>query len=218
MSKPILVIGKSGSGKTRSIINLDPKETFIINVNGKDLPIKGWRKKYTPLNGSTGNLFISDDSDKIGASLQWIDKERQEIKVVVIDDFQYIMANEFMRRGKEKGYEKFTEIGQHAWTLLFDSRLFRQDLFVVFLAHSEETENGEIKCKTIGKMLDDKICIEGLFTIVLNTVYDDGKYYFETQTNGRNTTKTPEGMFAERRIDNDLKLVIDAARKYDLEN
>jgi hypothetical protein len=218
MSKPILIIGKSGSGKSRSIINLDPKETFIVNVNNKDLPIRGWQKKYTQVNEKgEGNMIANDDHEKIDNAMHWIDKKRTDIKVIVIDDFQYIMANEFMRRGKEKGYEKFTEIGMHAWNLLFNARLFRSDLFIVFLAHSEESDSGQTKCKTIGKMLDDKICIEGMFTIVLGTVYEDGKYFFETQTNGQNTLKSPEGLFPSNRIENDLNFVIQSIRKYETE-
>ena len=218
MSKPILIIGKSGSGKSRSIINLDPKETFIISAQKVDLPFRGWKNKYHVVNEKgEGNVLVTDNWEKIGAAFRWIDDKRPEIKVVIVDDFQYVMANEFMRRGKEKGYEKFTEIGQHAWTLLFDARLFRQDLFVVFMSHSEESDSGQTKCKTIGKMLDDKICIEGMFTIVLGTAYEDGKYFFETQTNGQNTLKSPEQMFPSNRIENDLNFVIQSVRKYETE-
>jgi hypothetical protein len=216
MSKPILAIGKSGSGKSRAILNLNPAKTFIINVNGKDLPFRGWRKNYTPLNKEgKGNIVSFDNHEKIRDTLNFINDKRPDIEVIIIDDFQYIMANEFMRRAKEKGFEKFTEIGQHAWDLLFQSRMLRNDLFVVFLAHSDTDDQGNSKCKTIGKLLDDKICVEGMFTIVLNTAYEDGKYFFETQTNGNNTTKSPEGMFSTNRIENDLNLVITSIKKYE---
>lgn len=216
MSKPVLIIGKSGSGKSRSMLNLDPAKTFVINVNGKDLPFKGWRKKYSPLNkDGKGNIVSLDSADKIKDTMNYVNEKRTEIESVIVDDFQYIMANEFMRRAKERGFEKFTEIGQHAWELLWQSRLLRPNLFVIFLAHSDIDDNGQSKCKTIGKLLDDKICVEGMFTVVLNTAFEDGKYYFETQTNGNNTTKSPEGMFATNRIENDLQLVINSIKKYE---
>lgn len=218
MSKPILIIGESGTGKSRSLINLNPKEVFIINVVGKDLPFKGWKSKYQTLNNNgIGNMVSIDDPEKILKSLSYIDTKRPDVKILIIDDFQYIMANEYMRRGKERGFDKFTEIGQHAWEILWASKWLRNDLFVVFLAHSDSNDNGKSKCKTIGKMLDEKICIEGMFTIVLNTVYDDGKYFFETQTNGNNTTKSPEGMFESKRIENDLNFVINSIKKYESE-
>jgi len=127
------------------------------------------------------------------------------------------MANEFMRRSGERGYDKFTEIGEHAWRLVFNARLLRQDLIVIFLSHSDTDDKGKTKVKTIGKLLDDKITVEGMFSIVLNTFVEDGKYYFETQTNGSNTTKSPEEMFAERRIPNDLNLVVQSIHKYNTE-
>lgn len=198
------------------MLNLDPAKSFIVNVIGKDLPFKGWSKKYTPLTKEgKGNIITLDEADKIKANLIYISDKRPEIEVVIIDDFQYIMANEFMRRAKEKGFEKFSEIGNHAWDLLFNARLLRKNLFVVFLAHSDTDENGKSKCKTIGKLLDDKICVEGMFTIVLNTGYEDGKYFFETQTNGSNTTKSPEGMFKTNRIENDLNFVINSIKTYE---
>ena len=218
MSKPILIIGKSGSGKSRSIKNCDPKTTFIINVVGKDLPFKGWKASYkTQTIEVSGNIVSLDDPIKILSILDYVSNKRKEIKIIIIDDFQYTMANEFMRRGKEKGYEKFTDIGLHAWGILDKSKQLRDDIFVVFLAHSDTNDMGETKCKTIGKLLDDKICIEGMFTIVLNTAYEDGKYFFETQTNGQNTTKTPEGMFETLRIENNLQLVINKIQEYEKE-
>jgi hypothetical protein len=119
-----------------------------------------------------------------------------------------------MRRAKEKGYEKFTEIGEHVWALIWDCQLCRQDLIIFFLSHSETTELGETKIKTIGKLLDEKVCIEGMFSICLGTSVIDGKYYFDTQSDGKTTYKSPEGMFKTRTIDNDLQLVISAIKSY----
>lgn len=217
MSTPVLIIGESGSGKSRSIVTLNPQETFVIASLAKDMPFRGWRKKYVQLNKDGGNYFVTDSYEAIEKTLKYVDDKRPEVKTVVIDDFQYLMANEFMRRSGERGYDKFTEIGEHAWKLVFNSRLYRPDLIIVFLAHSDTDDNGKSKVKTIGKLLDDKICVEGMFSVVLNTFVEDGKYYFETQTNGNNTTKSPEGMFGDRRIPNDLNLVVQSIHKYNTE-
>ncbi len=217
MSTPVLIIGESGSGKSRSIVTLNPQETFIIASLAKDMPFRGWKKKYVHLSKDGGNYFVTDNYESIEKTLKYIDEKRTEVKTVVVDDFQYLMANEFMRRSGERGYDKFTEIGEHAWKLVFNARLYRQDLIIVFLAHSDTDESGKTKVKTIGKLLDDKICVEGMFSVVLNTFVEDGKYYFETQTNGNNTTKSPEGMFNERRIPNDLNLVVNSIHKYNTE-
>lgn len=216
MANTVLVIGKSGSGKSRSIKNLDPEKTVIVNVIEKPLPFKGWKSKYSEFKGPKGgNLFVSDNYADILKAMDCIDKHRSEIKTIVIDDFQYVMANEFMRRCNEKGYEKFNQIGEHAWQLLWNSRLLRQDLTIFFLCHSDTSDTGEVKAKSIGKMLDDKICIEGMFTIVLNTHIDDGSYYFETQNTGNTTAKSPEGMFESLRIENDLQYVLDSINNYE---
>jgi hypothetical protein len=220
MAKNVLIIGNSGSGKSRSIVGLDPKETAIINVNGKDFPFKGWKSKYSIMTKDGGNLFncknSPNDYDDVIKSVRYFDEKRPEIKVIIIDDFQYLMVNEFMRRSKEKGYEKFNEIGEHPWKLIWDCQLCRQDLIIYFLAHSEVSESGNTKIKTIGKMLDEKVCLEGMFTICLGTKVEDGKYYFETQSTGQNPLKSPEGMFPLR-IENDLKKVTELIRKYESE-
>ena len=216
MGQPVLIIGKSGSGKSRSIINCDPATTMIINVIGKTLPFKGWAGKYTPIDKEgKGNMVVCDAPEKVKSALVWCDQKRPDIKTLIIDDFQYVMVNEFMRRSSEKGYDKFSEIANHAWDIIWQSKLCRQDLIVIFLSHSESSESGETKIKTIGLMLDEKVCLEGMFTIVLEAVNQDGKYYFSTQTNGKNTIKSPEGMFTDLLIPNDLKLVIDSINIYD---
>ena len=222
MSIPILINGKSGSGKSRSIVGLNPIETFIIASLAKDLPIKGWKRKYTNLSKDGGNYIVTDDYEKIDKTLAYISDKRPEIKTVVIDDSQYLMANEFMRRHSKVGggnavFSLYNDIGDHFWHLVMSMRLFRQDLIIIMLHHSETSEIGETKAKTIGKMLDDKIVVEGMFSIVLNTLVENGQYFFETQTSGFNTTKSPEGMFAEKRIPNDLNLVIQSIHKYNTE-
>jgi len=219
MGNAVLVLGKSGTGKSRSLISLDPAATFLINVNGKDLPFPGGKSKYVKINGNPkGNMIAADDHDVIFKTINYVDKERKDVTVGVIDDFQYVMANEFMRRSKERGYDKFTEIADHAWGIIRACNQCRDNLTWFVLTHSDEDADGITKCKTIGKMLDEKICLEGMFTVVLNTAVThlDGKteYRFETQNNGRSVAKSPEGMFAEFKIPNDLKLVADAINAY----
>jgi ABC-type dipeptide/oligopeptide/nickel transport system ATPase component len=201
MSNTILIIGESGSGKSSSIRNLNPSETAIINVLDKPLPFKGFKGKY---NKDKLNYLASDDHDSIRKSIAKINRDRTEIKTLIIDDFQYIMANQFMRKALERGYDKFTEIGQNAWQIIKDLTQCREDLNCYVLSHSDTDASGKVKTKTIGKMLDDKICLEGMFTIVFHALTSDNKYKFLTQNDGVHVAKSPMGMFADRLIDNDL--------------
>lgn len=217
MSTPVLILGDSGTGKSRSMLNLNHDTNVLLNVLDKPLPFKGWKTQYKKLDSktNTGNMLNSDDWATILKFLNYVSLSKPEAKTIVIDDFQYIMANEFMRRSSEKGYDKFNDIGTHAWHILSQIRLLREDLVVFVLSHSELDEYGTSRCKTIGKMLNDKICIEGMFSIVLNTNVVDGKYCFQTQNSGSNTSKSPEGMFSSLNIDNDLSLVYDAIKEYE---
>ena len=136
-------------------------------------------------------------------------------KVIVIDDTQYLMCNEFMRRATEKGYDKFTEIAQNFWSLVVQEvNSLPADTIVYLLCHTATDENGVEKMKTIGKLVDEKITPEGLFTIVLKTAVSDGNYAFVTQNNGKDTVKSPEGMFTSYAINNDLKYVDEKIRNY----
>lgn len=208
MGNLTLIIGESGTGKSTSIRNLDEKETFIINVLDKPLPFRSFSQKYKKINKEgVGNYIASDDYEKIMKTINYVDNSMPHINNLIIDDFQYIMANEFMKRAKEKGYEKFTEIGLHAWQIIESCSNCRSDLFCFFLSHSEESDTGRRKCKTIGKMIDDKITLEGMFTTVLHSVVSDGKYKFLTQNNGSYIAKSPMEMFADNLIDNDLSSI-----------
>lgn len=207
MSNATLIIGESGTGKSTSIRNLDESETFIINVLDKPLPFKGFKKRYIKVSKDGGNYFVSDDYNDILKSIKYISDNRPEIKNIIIDDYQYIMANEFMRRAMDRGFDKFTEIGQHAWKIIEYSVKCRDDLFFFFLSHSELDSAGRFKCKTIGKMIDNTITLEGMFTTVLHTTVMDGKYKFITQNNGVHIAKSPMGMFESIYIDNDLNQV-----------
>lgn len=210
MSNTSLIIGESGTGKSTSLSKLDPRETFIINVLDKPLPFRGYKKNYLKINGwddKEGNYYASDDYTKIMRCIKMINEHRPEIKNLIIDDWQYTMCNEFMRRATETGYVKFTEIGQHAWSIIKSLTDCREDLFCFVLSHSDTDMNGKYKCKSIGKMLDEKITIEGMFTIVLHTQAMDGSYRFLTQNDGSHIAKSPQGMFEDKYISNDLSFV-----------
>lgn len=220
MSKSILIIGESGSGKSTSIEQLNPKETFIIRVTDKDLPFKGWKSKYVPFvydevkATSTGNIYTSSNAQSICKILKHISDTRKEIKDIVIDDSQYIMSFEFMAKAKETGFAKFTDIAKSMFDVVSITSKLREDLFVFMLAHSETIQDFEgsskTQIKTIGKLLNDKITIEGLFTIVLLTNVevnkDDIIYQFITNTDGKTTAKSPKGMF-DKKMPNNLALV-----------
>ena len=198
MGLPVLVLGESGSGKSASLRNFKPDEVGIINVNGKPLPFRNSLKSFT-----------CDNYEKIKKILKG-----SKANAVVIDDSQYLMANEFMRNAKINGYQKFTDIGYNFWELIKSVEDLPPDKIVYFLHHVETNDTGRQKIKTIGKMLDEKITLEGMFTIVLKTTVHDGQYHFCTQNSGMDTVKTPMEMFAEAEIDNDLKLVDNTIREY----
>jgi hypothetical protein len=207
MATNTLIMGESGTGKSTSIRNLNPKETFIINVLDKPLPFKGFKANYTKFEKGAGNYFASDDHAAILRVINIVNRQRQDIKHVIIDDFQYIMANEFMRRARENGFAKFTEIAQHAWEILKTCSEARDDLHFFVLSHTESDAAGKVKIKTIGKMMDEKITVEGMFTVVLHTLIIDGQHKFLTQNDGVHIAKSPMGMFDSQMIDNDLLAV-----------
>jgi ABC-type dipeptide/oligopeptide/nickel transport system ATPase component len=216
MSNTILIIGESGSGKSTSIRNLNHLETVIINVLDKPLPFKGFKKNYikTATEDKKVNYFATDEANKIKQAIDKVNQSRPEVKNIIIDDFQYIMANEFMRRALERGFDKFSEIGQKTWDLIKHISQGREDINCFILSHSDTDQSGKIKCKTIGKMLDDKICVEGMFTIVLHALTSDNKYKFLTQNDGTHLAKSPLGMFKEKYIDNDLLEINKAINDY----
>lgn len=198
MGIPVLILGESGSGKSASLRNFKEGEVGIINVSSKPLPFK---TKLKPFN--------SDNYMQIEAVIK-----KAKAKSIVIDDAQYLQANEYMRNAKVQGYQKFTDIALNFWTLVqMVIKDLPDDVIVYFLGHIETDANGKEKFKTIGKMTDN-YSVEGMCTIVLKTLVRDGKYLFTTQTNGMDTVKSPMGMFSEAEIDNDLKAVDQTIRKY----
>ncbi len=216
MSNTVLIIGQSGSGKSTSLRNLDPKTTFIINVLDKPLPFKSFRKNYTAVSKTNkdGNYYSSDDWAQVIKCINMVNTERKDITTLIIDDWQYILAYEFMRRVSEKGYDKFSELANHGWATIDACMNTRVDLTCFILAHSDIDQTGRSKCKTIGKMLDEKITIEGLFTTVLHSRVIDGQYLFQTQYDGEFLAKSPMEMFSENLIPNDLLEVKHAIENY----
>lgn len=196
------VLGRSGTGKSYSMRNFKKDELGVVNVQGKILPFKG--------SGSI-DIVNTDSSDDIFKTIKAMAKK---YKIIVVDDFQYVMANEFMRRATERGYDKFTEIAKHAWDVADCVRTLPADVIVYVMCHTDTDQDGFEKLKTIGKLLDEKIVLEGMSTIVLKTAVSDGQYMFLTQNNGKDTVKSPEGMFPAYAIDNDLKYVDEKIRSY----
>lgn len=216
MSNMIIIMGESGTGKSTSIRNLDPKTTFIINIVGKPLPFRGGKKLYTNVSadGMTGNYYASDNYAHIELVLKKINAKRPEIKTIIIDDFQYLMSNEYMSRALERGFDKFAEIGNHIYIIVNLLPLLRDDIDIFVLSHSEPGENGKMKLKTIGRMIDSTVTIEGRFTTILQTEIKDNGYYFITQGDARHIAKSPMGLFEERLIPNDLQFVKDKMHAY----
>lgn len=217
MANTILIIGESGTGKSASMRNLNPEECAVINVMNKTLPFKS-AKKFPAIS--------ADNYKSIVDALERL-SQNQTKKIIIIDDFQYLMANAWMRsllapKTKDSEFQKYKEIGFTAWDIIMKAKALPNDKTVFFLSHSETDETGKSQCKTIGKLLNEKVCIEGMFTVVLNTeVHTDkpinNRYFFQTQNTGRNTSKSPMGMFESELIPNDLSLVIQSIKNYEEE-
>ena len=212
MSNTVLVIGQSGSGKSTSLRSLDPKTTFIINVLDKPLPFRAFKKSYNP---AAKNYYTTHDWAKVVNCIERVNKERPDITTLVIDDWQYILSYEFIKRASERGFDKFSDLANHGWsTMNACTTGTRPSLTTFILAHSDIDQNGRSKLKTIGKMLDEKITLEGLFTTVLHSRIVDGEYMFQTQDDGDFLAKSPMGMFEEFLIPNDLLVVKGAVENY----
>lgn len=198
MGIPVLILGESGSGKSCSLRNFEKENVVIYNIAGKPLPFKKQLNKADNVNYTQikGNM------------------QKGNFKTYVIDDSQYLMAFEMFDRAKELGYNKFTDVALNFRGLVdFVIKNTPADTIVYFLHHTETTDTGKIKAKTSGKMLDNQLTLEGLFSIVLLCKTDGQEHYFETQSDGYSTCKSPMGMF-DLKIDNDLKMVDDKIREY----
>lgn len=198
-SIPILLMGASGTGKTRSLKNLPIKETAIINVANKPLPFKN--------NGL--KVVCSTDYNEIISAIKSTKK-----KIIVIDDCGYLLSFENFEKATNKGYDKFTVMAQNFYKLIETVRNLDEEKTIYLILHEEQDDDSRIKPKMIGKMLNQQLCVEGLFTIVLRSVYKNGQYLFETKTDGVTVTKSPEEMFEEEFIPNDLAEVDRIIRDY----
>ena len=225
-AETIAIVGESGTGKSTSLRNLNPEETFIISTTGKPLPFRAWKKKYIPIKiegkNVSGNYYVSSKWDQILKILQIIDKMMPQIKQVIIDDFQYVLSYEFVDRATEVGYTKFSELAQHAMEILRYSEKMREDCKMIFLTHSEnvgDNVNPKFVIKTVGKLLSEKVTLEGLFTYIFFTKVSEGdsgrmEYKLITNNDGTCVAKTSFGMFEELEIDNDLNEIIHVIDAY----
>ena len=206
MAEPILIYGPSGTGKSSSIENFGEEEIFYINVTGKRLP---FRKKFK-------YVITSDDVERIKRALA---KVPENLKVIIIDDAGYLMTNQFMRghSGDKSGgntFDLFNSIADNFWSLINYIKTLPEDKLVYITMHEDMNDFGMRKLRTIGKLLNEKVCIEGMCTVVLRAETMGGKYSFVTQNEGNDISKSPKGMFDEIRIPNDLKAVDTAIREY----
>ena len=199
MGIPVFVLGESGSGKSSSLRNFEPDEISIFNVAGKPLP---FRKKLSKITTSDYKTIMSG-------------LKQSKKKAFAIDDSQYLLCFELFEKAKETGFNKFTDMAVNFYHLIqFIIKDLPQDVIVYFLHHVETTAEGKIKAKTVGKMLDEKLTIEGLFSIVLLCQTDGQRHYFVTQSDGYTPAKSPIEMFDSIEIDNDLKFVDQKIREY----
>ena len=192
----------------------------------KPLPFRGWKKKYSPIkisaDGITGNYYTGSKWDQILKILQIIDKKMPHIKQIIVDDFQYVLSYEFVDRATEVGYTKFTELAQHAMEILRYAEKMRDDCKMIFLTHSEnvgDAMNPKYVIKTVGKLLAEKVTLEGLFTYIFFTRVNEGtdgrmEYKLLTNSDGTCVAKTSLGMFEELEIDNDLNEIIKVIDAY----
>lgn len=213
MSTVIGIMGESGSGKTTSLRNLDPATTYIVDSDKKGLSWKGWRQQY---NSENRNYLKSSDAITIRSLVKNVAEKAPHIKTIIIDTINGIMVDDEMKRSKEKSFDKWMDLAACIWDLVSESHLYREDLTIVFLAHTQ-TERDEsgfawTRIKTSGKKLD-KIVIESKFTTVLLAKCVDEKYLFETQSKN-STAKSPMGAFDSFEIDNDLETVIEALKDF----
>jgi len=202
MAQMLLIMGESGTGKSTSMRNCDPATTAVVNPVGKPLPFKG---KFTMLNSEVESRKICKFMKEQAAAGK---------KLIVVDDFQYILSVPYMNRIKENGWDKWNDFGANYFEIIEVCKELPDDVVVAYMTHTETLDNGVTTIKLIGKLLREKITIEGLFTIVLRTGVNEGKYYFYTQNSGKDTVKSPMGMFPAYAIDNDLNYIADKIRNF----
>lgn len=202
MSYACLVLGESGTGKTCSLRNLDPKNTLLIQPVRKPLPFRSTGWKEIKAKGDGNNILVCSNPQAIINCMH-----ASPFDVIVVDDWQYILASMYMAARNVKGFDKFTEIGGAGFDIAKAASELGENKRVYVLAHTTSDEFGNTRIKTLGKLLDDKIVVEGMFTTVLRTHVENGRYLFSTQNSGSDTVKSPMGMFSEQYIENDLAAI-----------
>lgn len=199
-----MIYGKSGSGKSRSLLNFGSDEIVLFNVLGKRLPFQG-KFRYT---------IRTDKYAKIVTSL-----EKMPVKSAVIDDAGYLLTNAFMRghalpKAGSSTFDLYNDIADRFWELIMSiNQKLDDDVIVYIVMHEQSSDYGEVKLKTIGKLLDEKVCIEGMVPVALRCIADGERHYFRTQSDGSDISKSPEGMFPAE-IENDLKAVDNRIREF----
>lgn len=202
MSYACLILGESGTGKTCSLRNLDPKNTLLIQPVRKPLPFRSTGWKEIKQKGDGNNILVCSNPQAIINCMH-----ASPFDVIVVDDWQYILASMYMAARNVKGFDKFTEIGGAGFDIAKAASELGENKRVYILAHTTSDEFGNTRIKTLGKLLDDKIVVEGMFTTVLRTHVENGRYLFSTQNSGSDTVKSPMGMFSEQYIENDLAAI-----------
>lgn len=219
-SKLVGIVGATGTGKSTAIKHLNPEETYIINVAKKELPFKGSEKLY---NTENKNYKEIEDASEIARLLRTISEKAPHIKNIVIEDSNYIMGFNMVAKATEVGYTKFSLMAKDMVDLFRTARQLRDDITVFYLTHPEAVEDGgEIvgyKIKTAGKLIDNQVLLEGLLTVCLYTYVEENKdgtatYNFITNRYRKFPAKSPDGMFPELKIPNDLQLVVDTLNQY----
>ena len=215
MAKVICIMGESGSGKTTSCRNLDPKTTYYIDADRKGLSWKGWKKQY---NAENRNYLSVDDPNIIKGYISAIAEKCPKIKTIIVDTIGSMMVSDEMRRSKEKGYDKWIDLATCIWNIVDSAYPMRDDLTIIFMAHTQTERDAESNAvfthiKTSGKKLD-KIVLESKFTTVLLAKCVNGEYVFETHSNN-STAKSPMGLFEEDTIPNDITAVIKALEEFE---
>jgi len=219
-SKLIGIVGSTGTGKSTAIKHLDPKETYIINVAKKELPFKGSEKLY---NAENKNYKEVDDANEISRLLKTVSDKAPHIKNIVIEDSNYIMGFTMVAKATETGFTKFSLMAKDMVDLFRTARQLRDDITVFYLTHPETIEDGGdiigYKIKTAGKLIDNQVLLEGLLTVCLYTHVEENKdgtssYNFVTNRFRKYPAKSPDGMFEEIKIPNNLQVVVDKLNEY----
>lgn len=223
MAKDILIIGESGTGKSTSFRNLPPEETFIISCSKDEMPFRGFSKGYTKWtkDNPDGNFVKTHNASTIVQVLKWVDKNRDDIKYIVVEDGNYVMQNTFIARANEKGYQKFTDIGVDFSSIITTGKALSSDKVFILTMHPQSyvDESGvkKQKAKTVGNLVDNYLTIEGMFNMVLFTGIEKTenglKHYFYTKSDGTTTAKAPMEMLEEKEP-NDLAIIIKKMNEY----